>query len=432
MFMLERFLFNQFRNFQKAILPLAPLTLLLGAGASGKSHVVEGAKLLSWLARGHRFEALPLAMHQPEGVARGRVGDLPYSGANRFGLACSGLAGATELQMGLMIECREEDEARLVYEHLKETGGKTPVALYQAGPGPGGALTVEYHPFGAGAPKPRLAGDEQRAVFVQLDGASRFPAAHAESGQRIPEATACVGQWLTRILCLEVDPVAARGYAPRQAGALTADGANLSGVLFQLCGGDRPEGEWSETQRTLRADLLDFVRVLPGLEQAALGFVTTPRGEVLATLRESDAESARRFDARQLSTGTVRLLALGAALLSCPEESLLVVDDIEHTVYPAIARMVLETTLRIAERRALRVLFVGRDPALLDALPDRALPHAVLCHRDPRTGSSRLIRIQDMSEHPGRIAQGPAAHLMTPRLLERFANIVQGGPLKLL
>ncbi|MBF0191183.1 MAG: ATP-binding protein [Magnetococcales bacterium] len=430
--MLERFLFNQFRNFQKAILPLAPLTLLLGAGASGKSHVVEGVKLLAWMARGQRLDALPAAMHRPGGVARGRVGELFYPQTNRFGLACSGVAGATELQMGLMIEGREEDEARLVYEHLKETGGKTPLALYQAGPGPGGALMVEYHAFGAGAPKPRMAVDEQRTVFTQLGGCARFPEAHAESGQRISEATAHIEHWLTRIVCLKPDPEAARGYAPRQAGALAENGSNLSGVLFQLCGGDSPAEALSDPQRIGRADLLDFVRVLPGLEQAELGFLTTSRGEVRLVIRESGAASARCFDASRLSDGALRLLTLGAAMLSGPEESLLVVDDIDHILYPAIARMVLETMLRIAERRSLRVLCVGRDPALLDALPDRALPHAVLCHRDARSGASRLTRIQDMSDHPGRIAQGPTAHLMTPRLLERFANIVQGGPLKLL
>ncbi|MBF0212779.1 MAG: hypothetical protein HQM00_04335 [Magnetococcales bacterium] len=424
--MLERILFNQFRNFPKAILHLAPLTLLIGAGASGKSQVLEGVRLLAWLARGNRLDALPEWMRQPEAPARGRVRDLPLRGSARFGLACSGTARDGELQMGLMIEADPEDAARLVYEHLKEGGGESPLTLYHAASAAGGALMIDYHAFGVSAPRSRLSGDSGEPVFVQLRDANRFPEPHGESGRRIVAATGQVRAWFDSLMCLEPDLRKMRGYASRKAGGLQSDGGNLSGVLYRLWGGERAEESLSEETRWCRTEILACLRLLPGLEQAGLGFVVTPRGEVMLTVRES-SDPKREFDASALSDGVLGLLALVAALLDGPEERVVLVDGIDSWIYPAIASALLEKIWSIAGRRRLRVVLAGRNPALLDALPDAALPHAVLCHRELNKFSSRLIRLQDLSDHPGRIVQSPAAPLMTPRVLERFANIGGGA-----
>ena len=48
--MLESIYLKDFKSYRKATLPLVPLTLLIGANASGKSNAIEGLRLLSWLA----------------------------------------------------------------------------------------------------------------------------------------------------------------------------------------------------------------------------------------------------------------------------------------------------------------------------------------------------------------------------------------------
>jgi len=41
------------------------------------------------------------------------------------------------------------------------------------------------------------------------------------------------------------------------------------------------------------------------------------------------------------------------------------------------------------------------NPALLDALPTETIPDVVCCYRDPDTGDSSLIRLEDLGYLPG-------------------------------
>ncbi len=82
----------------------------------------------------------------------------------------------------------------------------------------------------------------------------------------------------------------------------------------------------------------------------------------------------------------------------------------------------LERISSIAKERKLRVLISSHNPALLDALPDEAVPETVFCYRSPQDGSSRLVRLRDLPDYPELIAQGSVGHLMTRGLLERFVK----------
>ncbi len=77
---------------------------------------------------------------------------------------------------------------------------------------------------------------------------------------------------------------------------------------------------------------------------------------------------------------------------------------------------------RLAKSRNLRVLISSHNPALLDALPDDAMPHVVFCYRSHDDGSSQLIRLMDLRDYPELIARGSVGHLMTRGVLERFVQ----------
>ncbi len=47
--MIQSVTIKNFKSFREATLPLAPLTVLIGANASGKSNAIEAMQLLSWL-----------------------------------------------------------------------------------------------------------------------------------------------------------------------------------------------------------------------------------------------------------------------------------------------------------------------------------------------------------------------------------------------
>lgn len=77
--MIQNFSIENFKSFRKATLPLAPLTLLIGANASGKSNAIEAIQLLAWLASGSSPADLFYAVREQELSLRGGINDLAGS-----------------------------------------------------------------------------------------------------------------------------------------------------------------------------------------------------------------------------------------------------------------------------------------------------------------------------------------------------------------
>ena len=56
--MLSSLVIKNFKSYVEAVIPLASITFLIGPNASGKSNALEAFRLLSWLARGMRLDAV--------------------------------------------------------------------------------------------------------------------------------------------------------------------------------------------------------------------------------------------------------------------------------------------------------------------------------------------------------------------------------------
>jgi predicted ATPase len=180
-------------------------------------------------------------------------------------------------------------------------------------------------------------------------------------------------------------------------------------------------------RRDQKAEVLGFVRELPEQNFRNISFVRTPRNEVMLRLTESFAGRSQTWDAPVLSDGTLRVLAVAAALLSAPEGCLVVIEEIDNGVHPSRAAMLLENIERTARSRGLRVLLTSHNPALVDTLPTDATPHIVYCYRDPDEGDSRLVRLEDLSNYPELVARGPLGQLMTRGILERMVKHQEGA-----
>jgi len=87
--MIESFHIANFKSYRDATLPLAPLTLLIGANASGKSNAIEALRLLAWLAQGRRLTEILKSVQSEEFAIRGQVTDMAYNAAPTFTLGCT-------------------------------------------------------------------------------------------------------------------------------------------------------------------------------------------------------------------------------------------------------------------------------------------------------------------------------------------------------
>ena len=100
--MLTSFHLQNFKSFkQDAVLPLASLTVLIGANAAGKSNALEGLRFLSWLAQGNKLSAIQHAVNQADKVVRGRIPDIFQKGAELLELNINECVGIEDSSAGI-------------------------------------------------------------------------------------------------------------------------------------------------------------------------------------------------------------------------------------------------------------------------------------------------------------------------------------------
>lgn len=366
--MLTSVTIRNFKSYKEATLPLGPLTLLIGANASGKSNAVEALRLLYW---GFFHPMLDVWKTTIDGI-RGQKGKLFYDGTQN-------------IQLNYVIDGKESELRFYPPDDAKERH-----------------IAVT---------KKDIFLDKER-IQHQLHLLKISPQDFdAELFFTLAQSLGARKELVSHIQFLDSIPARMRDYTDRQNDSLQADAANLSAVLYHLC------------QNTARKErLLSFVKSLPEQDIVDIRFVETPRNEVMVQLVENFGDKESRMDADSLSDGTLRVLALAAFLLTAPAGSLLVVEELDNGIHPSRARDLVAQTLDIARRRQVQILLTSHNPALLDALPYDALPDVVCCYRDRTEGDSRLVRLGDLPKYPALMAQGSLGDLVTRQVIDRYLH----------
>ncbi|MBS0202275.1 MAG: AAA family ATPase [Planctomycetes bacterium] len=407
---LRSFTLQNFRSYREATLSFGTLTFLVGANASGKSNLIEGLQMLSWLARGQRLDDVFRAVQEAEMSIRGQPTHLARDGESSFSFACS-IRLRDWKHLSVTIKSNESG-LRIFDERVTDTAEIAP--LYEVKKRPNGAghdLHVAYNNFSKGGKKPQIACTDQQAVFTQLLTPARFSGSHKKAQTEIPKICKCFMSSLQQILFLDPAPSRMRHPSFVDDKKLRGDGSNLSSVLCSLA--DNPEG---------KATVLSFVKDLPEQQIRDIRFLRGPRSEVLVQLEETFGSIHRLRDASLLSDGTLRVLAVVAALLSAPEYSTVVMEEIDNGIHPSRAQALLANIQKIAQKRNLAVLITSHNPALLDALPESAIPDVVFCYRNPQDGDSQLARLEELTNYPDLVARGPLGKLVTDGLLDRMVK----------
>lgn len=407
--MLTQIHIKNFKSYQSQVLHLSPLTLMIGANASGKSNALEAFRFLAWLAQGQKLSVLKHRVDDSEQILRGQVRDLGHLNASSFTLGCS-TDDANWNHFEIEITLRDE-ELHISQETI--TSPKESFPLYkieQKSSGLGADVRVAYNNFSRGGKKPQVSCTDQIAIFNQLASSALFESGHKKAQQEIPKTTEKFQSLLSNTLFLDPVPSLMRGdsYPEKR---LRGDCANLSGVLFSL---------WNNAK--LKPIIIDFIRSLPEQDVKDITFFEDRRGQLSLELVESFGNKNRKWSVELLSDGTLRVLAIAAALLSAPEGSTVVIEEVDNGVHPSRAKQLLSTMREQAQKRNVRLLLSTHNPALMDALPDSALGDVVFCYRSTTTGDSQLVRLSDLDDYPGLVSQGPLGELVTNGVVDRFVK----------
>ena len=407
--MLSSFTLENFKSYKEATLDLAPMTVLVGANASGKSNLIEALRLLSWIARGNRLGSIRHALRGDECPIRGGVRDLFRGSKRSLQLSCRTTHPDWNLY-SITLERRGDDELHISGEKLAGSNKRVPLFRIVDHDRQTGVIWAAYNNFTRGT-NPQAPCNDQESVLLQLQSPARFSPQYEKSHELISQISRRYTGWLSRIVFLDPRPSIMRAYGNMGDPVLHGDGENLSGALYNIC--KEPEGKFR---------LLEFVKDLPEQDIHDIDFIETPRGEAMVNLVENFGKKRSEYDSALLSDGTLRVLAIAAAALSAPAGGMIVIEEIDNGVHASRVERLLTRLSSIAEERDLRILLTSHNPALLDALPDEAAPQVVFCYRDTKKGSSRLIRLGDIDDYPALIMRGRLGESMTLGVIDELAK----------
>jgi len=405
---------ENWKSFEQATLHIDTLTVLIGTNASGKSNALDALSFLNRIATGTMLTA----------TLQGDTGLSPLRGGSEWAARKPGSDFALttiykhdeSTDYEYHIECRVSDiRCDLLNENLKrikyrlaKDGSRRSVA--------GTINLIRTDACDNDSPTiiTRLYNEKQgtrrqlsrtHAVLSQLVG--------QKLRQEIQDGLTVVIAALRNIFIL--DPISShmRGYSSL-ADKMEPDARNIAGVIAAL-----PDAK----QQEIEGVLTKYASQLPERDIRRVYAETVGKFKTDAMLYcEEDWNEASlppTVDARGMSDGTLRFLAILTALLTRPTNSLLVVEEVDNGLHPSRAKLLLEVLREVGVERGVDVLITTHNPALLDAMGSSMLPFITVTHRDPSSGASVLTLLEDVVQLPKLLARGKIGALSSNGVIEK-------------
>ena len=385
---------TDFKNFARAELDLfEPLTVLLGRNGSGKTNLIEGVELLATLTRGVPFNEITDVDRGGTFEVRGGLRSCIRFGAKRLGLRFNEAivrfdGKGRSVDYFIEIASRGRNDVQLSVERL-QIGDRT---LFEATNSGGELMEVRYDNFSRGR-NPNCQVSASRSVLSRYEEILRNSQASNAKLKASIKTVRNVRRYLRNSYIFDPQPKAMREYARAESNPqLLRGGINLSAVLFALS-----EGEAAEQEALER--ITDVIKQIPEEPFTRIGFAETSLGDVMAGFVPDEGKGTndgKLVDARILSDGTLRMLAIVTALETVPESSRIVIEEFDNGLHPSRAKLLVRTLSETASRRDLNVLVTTHNPAFMDALDKTQMDGVLICHGNESGGGSQVTKLGDM------------------------------------
>ena len=402
--------FKNFKGFKDVSIELLrPFTLLIGPNGSGKTNVIEAIELLSFIARGQPlYEIADVGRTETGLQIRGGLQACGQMGRNTFMLGFSARArfdGASKpVSYGIYIGTKPHPQ--ILEEELKVGDRVIYKTLFKNPRSASRDLEVIYDNFARGGRKPQTAASSERSVLSQYREI-------AQKNRNIKECNRLV-QLIMRHLrasyVFDPNPKSMHSYERIGNSVLSRDGANLSAVLYSLSTGD-------ETQKASLDRLLSQISQLPDEPYEKFSFTTTDLGDVIFGLRE---KTGYTVDARSLSDGTLRTLAILTVLETVQRGSHVIVEEFDNGLHPSRVGVLTSAIAEATERRKLRVLVTTHNPATMNNLTAEQLKGVVLCTWSEEKQAADLVALDSLPRSDELLERGQLGDLVSRRVIEQY------------
>lgn len=395
--MLKSLRLIDFKSFADQAVDFAPLTLLVGANASGKSNLLDALRFL----RGTNYDltlAEVVGGEERSGPdvwpgIRGRAPETARFGRSAFTIE-SRWVGRPEFDLGdrgsrerveviHKLACRTVPTPKLVSESIADVDGRI---LFSTSTDGAGLAAAQVEPLARG-PGQRSNGKtmrewHDRSVLWLLLGSSESAGVHLTVSPEVVEHAWALRDALTSIRPIDIQPAAMKDYG-RRGRSLGDEGKNISGVLADLCDNE-------EKKRSL----VEWIAELCAPEVADLDFIEVEElSDVMAVLVEHDGT---RISARSLSDGTLRFLGLLVMLRTANPGSVILAEEIDFGFHPTRLRLLVEYLEAVVREREIQIIATTHSPALLRWLSEDALRNAIAFGRVPDREGTIMRRLMEL------------------------------------
>ncbi|MCD8370709.1 MAG: ATP-binding protein [Clostridiales bacterium] len=397
--MIKKFYFNNFKSFDKAEMKIENLTTLIGTNASGKSNAIEGIKILSELMTGRELSVILDGSKNMESDIRGGSRGCCRSNSSHFILGCV-VKYDEKYDLKYMVDIKVSDRVMINAESLYKICDDEEQMLFKtkAPQMDSGDIKVTWN-NGLKGRNPDINCIRLSSVISQIW--TKIPQ-DSENGAEIANCCMTVMDNLKNVLFLTPEPSLMRGYARLNDAELKVSAANLSAVLNKIC-----------KDKDKKDKLLRIIRNIPENEIVDVTFLEGPLNDVILSIKETYGNRTEKIDATRLSDGTLRCLAILAALLSEKENGMIVIEEVDNGIHPGRTDGLIRAISELGEQRHLDVMVTTHNSVLLNSLSKDNLEGVDVVYRNAKTGASEVISLVDIERMPELLANGRLGDVVT-------------------
>ena len=377
-----------FKNFGDETLHMGPLTLIVGANASGKSNLRDAFRFLHGIGLGYTLSEIIGGKYgagdQSEWAPiRGAVNEVIRFGQEEFTLRVRAPGVDYSIRVG-----RSEEHGGTFRVREERLAGRSPLwdSTYNSYPDLGDPVrqqddethlllrmgkTGTQRKYGD-----RIAVRPDQPALTQIREHRRVAKAHKEHAQKV------IGL-LASMRFLDLEPNLMRDPAYPGHTKLGDSGGNLPTVLRAIC---------ADAER--REALAEWTRELTPMDVKGFDFPVDPTtGRVQLVFREAND---RRVSAYAASDGTLRFVAMLAGLLGAEAERLYLFEELDNGIHPTRMRLLLDLIEGQAAKERIQVVTTTHSPDLLAMVGDPTFENtSVVCRRDG-TEDAVIRRVKDL------------------------------------
>lgn len=391
--MITRLGLKDFKNFADAELNLGKFTVILGTNASGKSNIRDAFRFLHGVGRGYTLSEIIGGKGEIKGEwsgIRGAMNEIVRLGSSVFSIYIGGTNNESKSNFvyGIVIYydkllSKFNLSGDFLFHNNKKIFGAPPNETINKHHFDG---TIVYH------------SNDVNENPIEMEISDKEPGVTSLSESRrvsydvVLEAKNLLYE-LRQIRFLDFFAMSARKSSPPGQTTLGDHGENLPTVLQAIC--DDP---------ARKETLMEWVRALTPMDVTDFRFRSDLNGFVQLYLVESDGTEISAVSA---SDGTLRFLALLAALLGPNPAKLYFFEEIESGIHPARLHLLIDMLERQTAKSGIQVVTTTHSPELLSLLSDETLKSTSIVYRPPGR-SDAIIKpvldfpnIQELQQQPG-------------------------------